>query len=166
MVVINRRSRATRRRGPHAQESPRPAAAPHPARFLFALTGLIAAASLIAACGTASAGGSGAKSGPNGAKVNLSVTIVHGTESGPKHWTLHCQPTGGTAPDATSACKALLSIKQPFAPVSKIKVCPMILASAEEIVIKGTWFGHQVDRVITDGGCDIGLFESLHKTFY
>ena len=158
MVVINRRSRAPRSRGPRATESPR--------RFLLSLTGLVLAAGLITACGTAATSGSGTKSAPKTPKVALSVTIIHGKGTGPKHWTLRCEPVGGTAADAAGQCKTLLSIKQPFAPVSKVKVCPMILASAEQIVITGTWFGHKVHRVIIDGECDLGLFESLHKTFY
>ncbi|HUC58962.1 MAG TPA: SSI family serine proteinase inhibitor [Streptosporangiaceae bacterium] len=132
------------------------------------MTGLIVATAMLAACGTATAPGSGAgsKSAPKPSKVDLSVRIIHGKGSGPTHWTLHCQPAGGTAPDAVAACKAILGVKHPFAPVSKVKVCPMILASAEQIVITGTWFGHKVDRVIVDGECDIGLFNNLHKTFY
>jgi hypothetical protein len=130
------------------------------------VTGLIATAGLLAACGTATSSGTSAKGGSKSAKVDLTVSIVHGKGSGPKHWTLKCQPVGGTAPDAAAACKTLFGIKHPFAPVSKVKVCPMILAGSEEIVITGTWMGHKVHRVIIDGECDLGLFESLHKTFY
>jgi Subtilisin inhibitor-like len=150
MVVINHRSRARR----------------SPARFLLAVTGLITAAGLLVACGTAAAPGSGTKSAPKNSKVALSISTINGKSSGPKHWTLHCVPAGGTAPDAATACKTLLGIKRPFAPMSKVKVCPMILASSEQIVISGTWFGQKVHRVVVDGECDLGLFQDLHKVFY
>jgi hypothetical protein len=133
-------------------------------RALLAVTGLIATIGLVTACGTATA--PGAKSAPHPAKVALSVKLINSKGSGPTHWTLHCQPAGGTAPDPASACKTLLGIKAPFAPVSKVKECPMILASSQQIIVSGTWFGHKVERVIVDGECDIGLFTSLHKVFY
>jgi hypothetical protein len=150
MVVINQRSRAPRNHGP---------------RFLLPLTGLIAAVALLAACGTAVAPGSGTKSAPQASKFALSVRIVHGKGSGPKHWTLQCEPARGTAPDATTACKTLLGIKQPFSPVSKVKVCPMILAGSQVIVVSGTWDGRKVHRTVIDGECDLGLFETLNKVF-
>jgi hypothetical protein len=134
-------------------------------KALLALAGLITTIGLVTACGTAAAPG-GAKSAPRPAKVALDVRVVHPKGSGPTHWTLHCEPASGSAPDPASACKALLGLKNPFAPVSKEKMCPMILAGSEEIVITGTWFGHKVDRVVVDGECDLPLFSSLHRVFY
>ena len=32
-------------------------------------------------------------------------------------WTLRCDPTGGTHPDAQAACRDLLRAKNPFAPI-------------------------------------------------
>jgi hypothetical protein len=132
---------------------------------LFAFAGLTTVAGLMAACGTAATTGA-AKTTPAHAKVTLSVTLLNGSGAGPKHWTLHCQPAGGTAPDPASACHALLNAKQPFAPVRKTMMCPMILASSQQIELSGTWFGQKVHRVVVDGECDLGFFNSLHKTFY
>jgi hypothetical protein len=181
MVVINHRNRALRSSDSHAQESPDPVRAPQAGRrgrFLLVITGLVVVAGMVAACGTAAAPGtktshnSGTKStsGTSGtsenAKISLNVKIINGKGARLRHWTLQCEPAGGTSPDPAAACRALLGVRRPFAPVSKFKMCPMILASSEQIEITGTWFGQKVNRVIVDGGCDVGMFDSLKRTFY
>ena len=45
-------------------------------------------------------------------------------------------------------------------------MCPMIILSAEQIVLKGKLFGKPVNRTISDGGCDVNIFNSLKNTFY
>jgi hypothetical protein len=44
-------------------------------------------------------------------------------------------------------------------------MCPMIMVSGKQIVVDGTWFGKKVHRVIIDGSCDLGIFNSLNRTF-
>src|SRR5580692_11357574 len=118
MDVIKHRTRAPRIPGSLAKETPwsasalptagrshRPARSARPGRLLVAVTGLVAAAGLVAACGTATMSGTAAKSAAKSSKVTLSVRLIDGKGAVPKHWTLHCQPTGGTAPDATTACR-------------------------------------------------------------
>ncbi len=127
----------------------------------------MAVAGVLAGCGTAAApGGTPNASSAKLAKVALTVSIVHGAASGPRHWTLHCDPVGGTAPDPAAACKALFGVKAPFQRLKKVVMCPMIMVSAEQIEISGRWFGKEVHRDITDGGCDLSVFNRLHKTFY
>ena len=61
----------------------------------------------IAACGTTPAPGTGAAAKP---KVSLHVTELSTTGKATKHWTLSCDPAGGTHPHADAACQALLTV--------------------------------------------------------
>jgi hypothetical protein len=149
-----------------------------PGRTLLAtsIAGLIAATGAVAGCGTQLAphanSGSGSKhtithlSGPANVTVTVSIRNKKGG-GGPSHWTLRCQPVGGTAPDPTAACKALMHAKKALTRSTKKPImCPMIMVSAEQIVLKGKLFGKPINRVIVDGGCDVGIFNSLKSTFY
>ncbi len=137
------------------------------------IAGLIAVTGAVAGCGTqlspgAAHHGTGTTkvlSGP--AKVDVTVSILNRKGgAGPSHWTLRCQPVGGTAPDPAAACKALFSVRKKLNSLKKPMMCPMIMVSAEQIVLKGKLFGQPVNRVITDGGCDVGIFDSLKQTFH
>ena len=80
------------------------------------------------------------------------------------HGLLRCEPTGGSVPDAATACRVLLAMKHnPFAPVPRRAVCPMIMARNGQILLTGTWFGKPVYRVVADGGCDLVLFGELAR---
>lgn len=145
-----------------------------PGRMLLAtsIAGLIA----VTGCGTQLSPhanpGSGGKhttarlSAP--AKVDVAVSIRNKNGGGgPTHWTLRCEPVGGTAPDPAAACKALMGVKKALTRLTKKPImCPMIMVSAEQIVLKGKLFGKSVNRVIADGGCTVGIFNSLKNTFY
>jgi hypothetical protein len=168
MVVKTLMSRARHRR----ESLTHPQRAHRPGRILLAtsIAGLIA----VAGCGTqlapGHAGGSGgkgttARSGPANVEVTVSVLNKKGGGA-PSHWTLRCQPVGGTAPDPAAACKALFGVKKALNRLKKPMMCPMIMVSSEQIVLKGKLFGKPVNRVITDGGCDVGIFDSLKKTFH
>jgi Subtilisin inhibitor-like len=125
----------------------------------------VAATAAIAACGStaapASSGGSGAGSSHVAAKVSLNITVENGPGKTPKHWTLRCDPAGGTHPDPAAACRALLALSKPFAPPPAGTMCPMILASARRAVFTGTFFGTKVSRTIVDGGCDLARWTKL-----
>jgi hypothetical protein len=151
---------------------------PRPGRTLFAtsIAGLIAATVAVAGCGTQlgpnANPGSGSKhttvrlAAPSTVVVAVSILNKKGG-GGPSHWTLRCQPAGGTAPDPAAACKALLGVRKALTRLTKKPImCPMIMVSAEQIVLKGKLFGKPVNRVIADGGCDVGIFNSLKNTFY
>jgi hypothetical protein len=110
----------------------------------------------IAACGsTAAPAGSGSGGSSPG------VTVLNGPDTTIKHWTLRCDPAGGTHPHAAAACSALLALKDPFARPRAGQMCPMILASAKRATFTGTWFGAKVDRTIVDGGCDLARWSKL-----
>ena len=129
-------------------------------RYLAA--GLAAVAVAVAGC--SSAGGQGGGGSP--AKVALTFQVNHGPGTPVvKHWTLNCEPSGGSQANADVACAVLLKLKHPFAPPPQGVACPMILFSNKKIVVTGTWFGVRVHRIVIDGGCDMTLFRTLDKIF-
>jgi Subtilisin inhibitor-like len=118
----------------------------------------------LAGCGSVAApsGPSGGGSSPAAApRASLAVTVLNGPGKKTSHWTLRCDPAGGTHPDAAQACAALLALKNPFAPVAAGQDCPMILASSRRVTFVGTWFGAKVNRTIIDGGCDLANWSKL-----
>jgi len=116
----------------------------------------------VAACGTATApGGGGEPTGQAKPRVSLTFRLANFPANHPAHWTLRCDPPGGSHPDPAAVCAPLLRMKNPFAPLPKRTVCPMIMVSSRAILVTGTWFGSPVHRSIIDGGCDLGLFEKL-----
>jgi hypothetical protein len=130
-----------------------------------AVTAAVAGAVALAGCGTAAAPGSG-QSGPSTAataKVSLTFTLTNGKGQAPKRWTLRCDPAGGSQPHPAAACRALLAMKKPFALPSRHVICPMIVVSDRTIMVTGTWFGQEVRRVITDGACDLNMFDKIMK---
>lgn len=139
-----------------------------------ALIGAATCAVALSGCGSAAVPGSGAPpaSGASGqaasgqAKVSLTVTVINGPGTAPSHWTLRCDPPGGSHPNPAAICRALLHMRTtvPFAERPKRMMCPMIMISNRRIIVSGTWFGTQVrHRVIIDGGCDVGLFGAMDK---
>src|SRR5580698_333742 len=96
---------------------------------------LIAAvcAAAATACGTTQAP-TAAAAKPATPKVSLDIK-VSGSNITTKHWTLQCDPAGGTHPDAAAACTTLLKAKTPFAPVPKGVMCPMIMAGTKTAIV-------------------------------
>ena len=130
----------------------------------------------VAGCGTQKAPGSGASGGSSGgsgsgkapaaAQVVLTFDITNGATKPATHWTLRCDPTGGTHPHAAATCAMLLKMKKPFALPAKHLMCPMIMVSDRSIHVKGTWFGTKINRVIVDGGCDLSLFNKVDTVMH
>jgi hypothetical protein len=118
-----------------------------------------ACAAAVTACGSASSGPSAAAA----PKVSLNITVSSAPGSPARHWTLTCDPAGGTHPDPAAACVSLLRIKGPFVPQTQPKglECPMILASSKEATIQGTYFGQPVNTTIRDGGCQLSRWAEL-----
>lgn len=125
--------------------------------FLIAATCAAAAA----ACGTATSSGPGGGSTPAPPKVSLSITVSGSPGSPARHWTLTCDPAGGTHPNPAAACADLIRAKGPSAPQPKGLDCPMILASAKVATIQGTYFGQRVNSTLHDGGCTLSRWAEL-----
>ncbi len=108
----------------------------------------------VAACGSAGTAGSAAapSSSPShsqaahAAKVSLTVVVKARPGAKPERWTLTCDPVGGTHPHAKAACRQLLAAKNPFAPIPRGIMCPMIPAGpqAGTAQVSGTYFGKPV----------------------
>jgi hypothetical protein len=136
-----------------------------------AAAGVAIAGLALTACGSVaapSAGGSGSGGStattapaPAPPKGSLSITVLNGPNKKIQHWTLQCDPAGGTHPDPAAACAALEAIKNPFGHVRTGQECPMILASSRRATFVGTWFGVKVDRTIVDGGCDLANWSKI-----
>jgi hypothetical protein len=134
-----------------------------------AVIGVIAVAGALAGCGTATAPGAGGKSTAGShapaAKATLTIKVTDEADGKVAHWTLRCDPPGGTTPDPAATCKTLFGTKNVLTPLRQHIMCPMIMVSGKQIIVDGTWFGKKVHRVITDGGCDLMIFNNLSKTF-
>jgi hypothetical protein len=135
----------------------------------------------LAACGsvasTANSGGSASPATPASsatsatprtaaAKVSVVIEVTPRPGARTEHWTLQCEPTGGTHPDAAGACHQLLTVKQPFSPVRHGMMCPMIATGEGTATIKGTWFGTPVDATFSQlSGCAAVRWEELGQVF-
>jgi Subtilisin inhibitor-like len=143
---------------------------------------LIAAvcAIVVTACGSAAAPGSGAAassssssphatggpgSSPEIPKISLSIDVSHGPGTAIVHWTLQCQPAGGTHPDPARACRVLMSAKNPFAPIPRGIMCPMIVAGTKVATVRGTWYGQPVNVTMSQGGCWLSRWAKVGQIF-
>jgi hypothetical protein len=149
---------------------------PRPASYRTLLTrGVMIAACgvLAAACGSTVAPTNSAKTSntnsagtTSAAKVSLDVVLQNGNGTPVSHWTLRCEPTGGTYPDAANACGKLLGYKNIFTPQPAHVMCPMIMADARSYIVYGTYLGKTVHETIVDGGCSITRWSELNQIFY
>ncbi len=128
---------------------------PSPHRQLAAGYLLLAVLSLlaVAACGSAAAptGSAAAPSHSPAAKISLTVVVRAHPGAKPQRWTLTCDPVGGTHPHAKAACRQLLAARNPFAPIPRGLMCPMIPAGpqAGSAQVSGTYFGQQVSATFS-----------------
>jgi Subtilisin inhibitor-like len=135
---------------------------------------------LIAGCGSAtthrsgSAGANGnpsATSVPGGAsgagttsaaKISLTVSFSGSASTEPRHYTLRCEPAGGSVRDAAAACTMLMKhAASLFRPRPAHIECPMIMASAGRATVTGTYLGRHVHELIANGGCDLSRWAEL-----
>jgi Subtilisin inhibitor-like len=123
-------------------------------------------AAVATACGSTPAPSGAGTSAPAPApKVSLEITVSTKPGAPAKHWTLRCDPAGGTHPDPTAACGVLLKAKNPFAPLPKGIMCPMIRVGAKSARITGIYFGKHVDTTLTEGGCQLAQWEQIGQIF-
>jgi Subtilisin inhibitor-like len=128
---------------------------------------------VIAAICAAAATACGSKPAPAGAgsapapapKVSLDITVSTTPNAPSKHWTLQCEPAGGTHPNPAAACAVLLKAKNPFAPLPKGIMCPMIRVGTKTAIVKGTYFGKHIDTTLSPGGCKLAQWEKIGQIF-
>jgi hypothetical protein len=129
------------------------------ARYLL-IAAICAAAAT--ACGSTAAP---ASSSASSAKVSLDIKVTGGS-GGAHHWTLQCEPTGGSHPNAAAACAVLLKAKDPFAPVPRGIMCPMILADTPVAKVTGIYFGQHIDTTFSQGGCQQARWTKIGQIFH
>jgi len=145
----------------------------HPRRWhqsvLFRCCAAAACAALAAACGSTAAPSSGSGTSSAGtaaaSKVSLTVEFTASPSAPASHYTLRCEPAGGTVADPAQACSRLLAGSSLFAPRPAHVMCPMILADAGRAIVKGTYLGKKVHETIVDGGCDLSRWAKLRQVF-
>jgi hypothetical protein len=93
------------------------------------------------------------------------VTFTASRSAPARHYTLTCEPAGGTAPDPATACARLLKDTTLFAPPAAHVMCPMIMASAGRAEVSGTYLGKKVHETIVDGGCQLAHWQQLNQVF-
>jgi hypothetical protein len=132
---------------------------------------LIAAvcAAAATACGTlrASSPASPAAAGQPAARPAAVSLVIKVTRPGapPRHWTLRCDPVGGTHPDAAKACRVLLHAKNHFAPMPRGPMCPANAIGARTATVTGAWFGHPVDATFIQSGCGLPRWTKISQIF-
>jgi hypothetical protein len=119
----------------------------------------------VAACGSVTSTSLAPKPAKPAAKVSLTVVVTPTPGATPKRWTLRCDPAGGTHPDAKAACRALLAAKNPFAPIPRGIMCPMIVAGPQKATITGTFFGQPVASNFSRAGCEATRWAKLGVVF-
>ncbi|HKD87543.1 MAG TPA: hypothetical protein VKB62_03345 [Streptosporangiaceae bacterium] len=81
------------------------------------------------------------------------------------HYTLRCDPPGGTVADPTAACARLMRGPSLFGPPPAHVACPMIMANAGRAIVTGSYLGHRVHESVVDGGCDLSRWAKLKRVF-
>jgi hypothetical protein len=132
------------------------------ARYLL-IAAICAAAAT--ACGSKPEPADGAGSAAPAPKVSLDITVSTTPNAPSKHWTLQCEPAGGTHPNPAAACAVLLKVKNPFAPLPKGIMCPMIRVGTKTAIVKGTYFGKHIDTKLSPGGCQLAQWEKIGQIF-
>ncbi len=135
---------------------------------------------LAAACGSTTVPGSGGSAVPAtsapaassggpattaAAKISLEVSFSGSPTTAPAHYTLRCDPDGGTVADPAGACAKLMRGASLFAPLPAHVACPMIMANAGRATVTGSYLGRPVRETIVDGGCDLGRWAKLRHVF-
>jgi hypothetical protein len=138
-----------------------------------------ACALLVAACGSAAAPGSGSAgsgssspaAGSSGtattatAKISLDVNFSGSPTTAAAHYTLRCDPAGGTVTDPAAACARLVRGTSLFGPLPAHVECPMIMANAGRATVTGSYLGRPVHETLVDGGCDLSRWAKLKQVF-
>jgi len=122
---------------------------------------------LVAACGGTTAPPTHDEPVPPNpaAEVKLQVIeTVPGAQA--RHWSLRCEPAGGTMPNAAAACRSLSADATILHPVRATGIrCATTTAKARSFTITGTWHGAKLHEVVRDGGCDVRRWSMMAQIF-
>jgi hypothetical protein len=123
-----------------------------------------AVVALAAACGSQSGTGGAASTGASKPASSLTISVTAARGAVPRHWTLTCEPAGGTHPNPQTACITLDHVKDPFAPVPSGVMCSMIASGPQTASITGIWDGKHVTATYSrDNGCQTERWNKISK---
>ncbi|MGE5690125.1 MAG: SSI family serine proteinase inhibitor [Pseudomonadota bacterium] len=87
-------------------------------------------------------------------------------DSAPRTWTLRCGPVAGTLPRRAAACRQLLAVRTPFAPVPPGTACTEIYGGPQEALVRGRHRGRPVwARFDRRDGCAIARWNRVSLLF-
>ena len=96
---------------------------------------------------------------------SLTITVRWGPGQSDQ-WTLTCDPTGGSHPNARRACAQLAGIQDPFAVTVNNLMCTQIYSGPERAHVTGTWAGKPVDRRFSrTDGCETARWNEYRALF-
>jgi len=97
----------------------------------------------------------------SGLKANLDIAYTpHNNINTVHHYTLTCNPVGGTLPSKQAACKELAYSAHYL--TGSVGVCPLlVILGAPTTTVQGTINGKPVHRTVTPV-CPTGAYTALH----
>jgi len=79
-----------------------------------------------------------------------------------RHYVLRCEPAAGTVPRPARACRLLLRLPRPFAPVPPGTVCSQLALGPQEAFVSGRLRGAQVNaHLVVRDSCEIARWRRL-----
>jgi hypothetical protein len=128
---------------------------------------LLLPAALLLAVTLTACGGGDTTAGTTGGEptTSLTVTVDQGDGSKPTTWTLTCNPTGGSHPQAQQACDWLASAASldpnPLEPVPADVACTEIYGGDQTARVEGTLAGEPVAIDFSrTNGCEIARWDA------
>src|SRR4051794_20337222 len=99
----------------------------------------------------------------SGPATRLAITVYPQGFGGPgRHYTLTCDPTGGTVPQATRACRVLARLEHAFAPTAPGTICTDLALGPQKATVTGRLRGERVSaRLSVAGGCEIARWRRV-----
>ncbi len=95
-------------------------------------------------------------------RYKINVTYVAQDGASTKHWTLQCNPTGGTHKGAKKACVALLKVKDPFKSSDPNRICTEQYGGPETANVQGIWNGKKIRANFSKiNGCEIARWQKV-----
>ena len=115
---------------------------------------------VVVGCGT---GASAPAAGSSGATdLKISYWPKGPESSAAQKWSLRCAPAAGTLPQPGSACRKLLAMQKPFAPIPPDLMCTDVYGGPQVAVITGTLRGNRLwAKLQNRNGCEIARFRRV-----
>jgi Subtilisin inhibitor-like len=96
----------------------------------------------------------------------LEISVSPGGEAPTKTWTLRCPDGVSSLPQSARACRNLVRIKNPFAPVPKGASCTQVYGGPQEADVRGVFRGRPVEGHFDRGnGCEIARWNKVRFLF-